>query len=192
MYTISFNGQTVSLPDNAKAILTASGLEIINPVNTPTPAYIPLKIGPDRKLYRPTEAEFNADVARAKHQTVDTKALTEVVRSGNGHKTAKVRDLNDDEKNHIRRFFQAVNGEIRPDACVALRNSMTTKSEISIFQVTGFVTYMHGEIMAGLATVRNLPRYLAYLQSHRAMWAKYNSPKYAAMRLQNHCTEQLV
>ena len=191
MYTISFNGQTVTLPDDAKAILTASGLEIINPVSTPKPAYIPLKIS-GGKAYRPTEAEWNADIARAKHQTVNTKALTEVVRSGNGHKIAKVRSLNDDEKNHIRRYFQAVNGEIRPDSCVALRNAMPTKSEISIFQVTGFVTYLHGEVMAGLATVRNLPRYLAYLQSHRAMWAKYNSPKYAAMRLKNHCTEQLV
>jgi hypothetical protein len=168
MYTISFNGQTVTLPDNAKAVITAGRLEIINPVNPPKVTPLP------------------------KHQTVNTKALSEVVRSGNGHKIAKVRGLDDDEKNHIRRFFQAVNGEIRPDACVALRNAMPTKAEISIFQVTGFVTYMHGEVMAGLATVRNLPRYLAYLQSHRAMWAKYNSPKYAAMRLQNHCTEQLV
>ena len=170
MYTMTYNGQTITIPDDAKVIVTAKGLEIINPVSTPKPETKPATV----------------------HQTVNTKALTEVVRSGNGHKIAKVRSLNDDEKNHIRRYFQAVNGEIRPDSCVALRNAMPTKAEISIFQVTGFVTYLHGEVMAGLATVRNLPRYLAYLQSHRAMWAKYNSPKYAAMRLKNHCTEQLV
>ena len=193
MYTISVNGHTISLPDDAKAVFTSNGLEIIRPVNPPKSAYIPLKIGPDHNTYRPTEEEFNAD--RAKHQTVNTSALTETVRSGNGHKIAKVRSLSDHEKNRIRVFFQAVNGEIRPDSCTRLWQSMVQEpdsKDISVFQVTGFVTYLHGQVMGGVDTVRNLPRYLAYLQTHREMWLKYNSPKYAAMRLNNHVNHQLV
>jgi hypothetical protein len=129
------------------------------------------------------------------HQTVNTSALTETVRSGNGHKIAKVRSLSDHEKNRIRVFFQAVNGEIRPDSCTRLWQSMVQEpdsKDISVFQVTGFVTYLHGQVMGGVDTVRNLPRYLAYLQTHREMWLKYNSPKYAAMRLNNHVNHQLV
>jgi hypothetical protein len=190
MFTISFNGQSVTLPDDAKAIVANGRLEIFSPIIPPKPVYIPLKIGPDHKTYRPSLEEFNADKAR--HQAINTTPLTETVRSGNGHKAAKLRGLDDNEKSHIRRFFQAVNGEIRPDACVKLHNSMTTKSEISIFQITGFVTYLHGQVMAGLETVRDLNRYMTYLQSHRNMWAKYNSPKYAAMRARNHMNTQLV
>lgn len=129
------------------------------------------------------------------HQTVNTAALTQTIRSGNGHKIAKVRSLSDSEKNRIRVFFQAVNGEIRPDSCRRLWESMTQEpdsKDVSVFQITGFVTYLHNEVMGGLATVRNLPRYLAYLQSHREMWAKYNSPKYAAMRVRNHVSHELV
>ena len=170
MYTISYNDQTITLPDNAKAYITAGRLEIVYPENPPLPE-------------------------RAKHQTVNTAALTQTLRSGNGHKVAKVRSLFDSEKDRIRTFFQAVNGEIRPDSCTRLWKSMAQEPEskdISIFQVTGFVTYLHSEVMAGLASVRNLPRYMAYLQTHRDMWLKYKSDKYAAMRLANHVNHQLV
>jgi len=176
MYTITVNGQTISLPDGVKAVFTSKGLEIINPITPQKPETIQPKI-------------------ETSHQTVNTAALTQTVRSGNGHKIAKVRSLSDHEKDRIRKFFQAVNGEIRPDSCRRLWESMTQEpdsKDISVFQVTGFVTYMHSEVMGGLASVRDLPRYMAYLQSHREMWLKYNSPKYAAMRVSNHVNHELV
>jgi hypothetical protein len=189
---INYNGHDITISDSSTVILSHGRLEI-RPINPPKSVYIPLKIGPDHRTYRPSIDEFNADVAALKrHQTINTAPLTETVRSGNGHKAAKIRSLNEEEKNHIRVWFNALNGEIRPDACVRLHTSMKTKTEISIFQITGFVTYLHSQVMSGLATVRNIDRYLAYLQSHRDMWAKYNSPKYAAMRAKNHFVAQLV
>jgi hypothetical protein len=102
-------------------------------------------------------------------------------RSGNGHARNKVRSLLDGEKDSIRTEFLSLNGQIDEDACVRLKlNKMPP--EVSIFQVTGFVTYLHLKVAGGELNVRDLPAYLAFLQTHRDMWARYNSQKYIDMR----------
>lgn len=103
-------------------------------------------------------------------------------RSGNGHKSLKVRDLSDHEKDLIRCFFAERNGCIGNDDCVRWRESRLD-SEVAIFQVTGFVTYLHDEVRKGNEDlIRDINVYLTFIQGHRNLWATYNSPKYRALR----------
>jgi hypothetical protein len=97
-------------------------------------------------------------------------------RSGNGHKVAKIRSLYGNEKDTIRAEFLNLNGQIAEDACKPIHDSLD--KDVSIFQVTGFVTYLHSMIAGGSLEVRDMPAYLSFLQGHRGLWAKYNSPKY--------------
>jgi hypothetical protein len=103
-------------------------------------------------------------------------------RSGNGHKSLKVRDLNNQEKALIRCFFAERNGCIGNDDCVRWR-AERLEPEVAIFQVTGFVTYLHDEVRKGSEDlIRDINVYLIYIQGHRNLWATYNSPKYRALR----------
>jgi hypothetical protein len=108
--------------------------------------------------------------------------VTTTKRNGNGHKSAKVRDLLDGEKDHIRSCFQGCNGQIAEDKCVDMKQHTQIGTEISIFQVTGFVTYLHKEIAMGKSSVGDMDAYLKFLQGHRSLWSTWNSPKYQAMR----------
>jgi hypothetical protein len=103
-------------------------------------------------------------------------------RSGNGHKKEKIRSLLDSEKDHIRTQFSLVNGQIADDACVGIKGNPQIGAEISIFQVTGFVTYLHKQVAMGKLILNDINKYLEFLQGHRDLWARYNSPKYQAMR----------
>jgi hypothetical protein len=156
---ITYNGQTVEVNSDHVTINLSStgGLEI-------------------KAINKPVHTEVV-------HQVINTAPLTQTVRSGNGHKSLKVRGLDDAERDKIRRFFLAYNGEIKPDACVSLHKTMSP--DLAIFQITGFVTYLHGECRKGLVPLRNYARYETYLQSHRDQWATYNSPKYVSMRAKN-------
>ena len=103
-----------------------------------------------------------------------------VKKSGNGHKSAKVRELEDSEKDLIRSVFTSLNGQITEDACKPILSKMDPV--ISIFQVTGFVSYLHRKVAEGVVILRDLSAYLEFLKQHRGLWATYNSPKYEALR----------
>jgi hypothetical protein len=113
----------------------------------------------------------------------DPKVVAGLPRKGNGHKVAKKRALTDSEKDTIKMEFLALNGQIADDACQPIHQKLDP--EVTIFQVTGFVSYLHRKIAEGTQTVRNLDNYLTFIQSHRDKWATYNSPKYVALRKQN-------
>jgi len=115
------------------------------------------------------------------HQT--TTMPTPVKRTGNGHKSKKVRSLLDAEKDTIRAEFVAINGQIAEDACKPIHSKMDP--EISIFQVTGFVTYLHSKVAAGALQLKDLSAYVEFLKGHRKLWATYDSPKYRALRQKN-------
>lgn len=101
-------------------------------------------------------------------------------RTGNGHKIAKKRKLTDQEKDDIRSFFLQKSGMIGDDDCVAHHKAMD--QIVTIFQVTGFCTYLHKKVAMGDLTLTNLPGYVAWMQTRRDLWAQYDSPKYKAMR----------
>lgn len=107
--------------------------------------------------------------------TEDRKA-----RNGNGHASKKVRDLNDNEKDIIRAGFTSLNGQIHEDACKPIHDRLNP--EVSMAQVTGFVTYLHGRVASGALTLKDMPAYLTFIEGHRDLWATYNSPKYQALR----------
>jgi hypothetical protein len=101
-------------------------------------------------------------------------------RSGNGHKIEKKRDLTGSEKDGIRSWFYKVNGQIENDLCVSYKGDMDP--DVAIFQVTGFVTYMHLQVAMGKVILSDLKSYFEFIGHHRNLWATYNSPKYRAMR----------
>lgn len=98
----------------------------------------------------------------------------------NGHYARKKRDLQDSERDIIRAAFLSKNGEIEEDACVEIKADLDP--DVTIFQVTGFVTYLHNQIASGSLVVKNMASYEIFIQNHRDLWAKYDSPKYRAMR----------
>lgn len=114
---------------------------------------------------------------RLKKQRVEPSTGT----SGNGHVARKVRDLTDSERDFIRSSFVNWNGQVEDDTCV---NEIKPKldDEVTIFQITGFVTYLHNQVAAGQLQLTNVSGYLDFIQKHRDLWAKYDSPKYRAMR----------
>ena len=102
-------------------------------------------------------------------------------RSGNGHAKMKVRDLRDSERDIISDFFMQKNGQIEDKDCVDFRKA-SLDSEVAIFQVTGFVSYLHNQIAMGKFEVGDMNAYLVHIQNHRNLWKTYDSPKYRAMR----------
>jgi hypothetical protein len=143
---------------------------------TPTAGTVPSKkADPTPPVTTPPEPLTIADITDPSTPAAPKK------RNGNGHAKNKVRSLLDGEKDSIRSEFLTLNGQIDEDACVRLKKNKMPP-EVSIFQVTGFVTYLHLKVAGGELDVRDLPAYLAFLQKHRDMWSRYNSPKYVAMR----------
>ena len=102
-------------------------------------------------------------------------------RNGNGHKKEKIRDLNESEKNTILDWFKRLNGCIGKDACVSFKRDYFGPV-VKIFQVTGYVTSLHGQVRRGKLVLRDMPMYETFLLSHRTLWASYNSAKYVALR----------
>ena len=101
-------------------------------------------------------------------------------RNGNGHKTAMKRKLIDQEKDRIREFFLLKSGMIGDDDCVVHHKAMD--QTVTIFQVTGFCTYLHKKVAMGDLTLTNLPGYISWMKTRRDLWSQYDSPKYRAMR----------
>jgi len=92
-------------------------------------------------------------------------------RSGNGHKKAKTRKLYDWEKNIIRFEFIKLNGQIHEDACLEIKNRLG--KEVSIFQVTGFVTLLHKYVSLGKLSLPDMTSYVIHLKQKHKLWAQY-------------------
>ena len=133
-----------------------------------------------------TLAEVVTEIKKEPKKVSEPKSIEVIIpsleptRSGNGHKSLKKRDLTDSEKNDIRSFFLNKNGQIENNACVEYKKGMD--SEVAIFQVTGFVSYLHLQIACGKLRVHDMSTYLEFIGSHRNLWSTYDSPKYRAMR----------
>ncbi len=112
-------------------------------------------------------------------------AAASAPRNGNGHATTWKRKLNDNEKNYIHGEFLKLNGEFEDakKSCTAMLPRMG--AEISVWQITGFVSYLHREIAANRSQVGDMDVYMKFLKNHKKLWAQYNSSKYAALRKVN-------
>jgi hypothetical protein len=107
-------------------------------------------------------------------------------RNGNGHKVEKKRNLTNPERDMIRAEFMQVKCMIYEDACVEMYNRIKTtlpnSLELAIFQVTGFVSYLHAQIAEGKLIPPDIDLYKTWLQGKRELYATYNSPKYIELR----------
>jgi hypothetical protein len=102
--------------------------------------------------------------------------------SKNGHKSLKIRDLFEPEKDKIKNeLFIPNNGIIERDLCVTFKRQHMPE-EVTIFQVTGYVTTLHGQVAKGVFRLRNQRAYEAAIEKHRALWNTYNTPKYIERR----------
>lgn len=112
------------------------------------------------------------------------EAKSESVRNGNGHKIEKVRDLNDQEKDILRSEFLSSNGQfLYKDCSKNLKPRMGM--DIAIWQVTGFISYLHAEVARGNIDLPNLPQYLEFLkEKYPSLSKQYDSPKFQELRAQ--------
>lgn len=101
---------------------------------------------------------------------------------GNGHKSQKIRDLTEKEKELIqKKLFMPANGMIGADACVKFR-AKYFPAEVTIFQITGCIVSLHRKVAQGLLNLRDMSAYEKFIRSHRNLWKTYDSPRYQAMR----------
>jgi len=115
------------------------------------------------------------------------------IRGGNGHKvTTDLIKLNNTEKDNIRALFVRLNGifEDCKKKCtdyminhfVSEWQSLGTVDRHSVFQLTGFVSYLHREVARGRFRVPDMPRYLLWLKNQYGLWSQYNSERYVHYR----------
>lgn len=106
-------------------------------------------------------------------------------RNGNGHKSTKKRDLSGAEKDAIRAHFIGADGIIEEDDLVRLKPTFPRGDELSIFQLNGFVSYLHRKIAYGNRRIIDridMNRYMEWMKKQVKLWAQYNSPKYETYR----------
>jgi hypothetical protein len=109
-------------------------------------------------------------------------------RTGNGHKSEKVRDLIDSERHLIRNYlFIPKNGQIEDDDCVVFKNNVSELNEIAIFQITGFISVLHTRVAEGGLQVNDLVAYESWMRTKygETLWARYNLPLYVKTRAIN-------
>ena len=119
-------------------------------------------------------------VAESKRRRIRT--VPAPTRSGNGHKALKTRDLESLEKNKIEtKLFIPNNGCIGPDMCVEFKMKHLP-DDVAIFQITGYVTALHGKVARGKMHLQNMEAYETFIRTHRSLWRTFDSPKYRSMR----------
>lgn len=122
-------------------------------------------------------AKLKEECNSAYHRLTNTKPT---VKNGNNHKVAKKRPLTTLERNMIRERFIVQNGQFERYEAAALRTQLN--QSVSIFQVTGYITTLHGEVSKGNLTLGNRSAYDRFIESHRRHWRTYKGKKYDKMR----------
>lgn len=117
-------------------------------------------------------------------QNQTTLIETHVRPSRNGHKSEMVRKLNNTERDLFRTAFITKNGEFEEDDCVVLKRRVS--AEVAIFQVTGFISYLHRDVAQGRTVLPDLQRYKDWMSSkYPNLLQQYFSPRFALVREAN-------
>ena len=101
----------------------------------------------------------------------------------NKHVCKKVRSLTDAEKDLIRNEFLNLNGifeESKKD-CTRIRDRLSP--DISVFQVSTYVLFLHRQVASGRLQVSDRRAYFSALRDRRKHWLTYRSDKYRRMKL---------
>lgn len=105
-------------------------------------------------------------------------------RTGNGHKKEKVRDLEDPERNFFKNTFLSKNGQLEADACTVLKQGVAP--EVAIFQITGFISYLHREVAQNRLELNNLQAYCSWMhERYQDLWEQWNRPAFVNVRRAN-------
>ena len=97
----------------------------------------------------------------------------------------KTRNLKDDERTTMRVYFIQKEGRVYGDDCVELKTMLSP--DLSLWQVTGFISLLHHEVAEGKIKPANLSLYEDWLkvQYEAGLWARYSNPKYVEARDKN-------
>ena len=140
--------------------------------------------GEDFGIFRDPEEEFSTDdeEVTSDNNSIPNASNVSKPRTGNGHEAKKTRDLNDSEKDTIKSDFLALNGQFvdSKKSCQPILEKLG--SDITIWQVVGFVSLLHRYIAMGGLQVPDLDAYKIFLEEHHKLWAQYNSSKYQTAR----------
>ena len=128
------------------------------------PAMVQEEKGNNKPKDKPKKKKI---VPPKKKETIkDNSNKSSVLGEGsNGHKAQKVRDLEDDEKDLMREKFIEMNGEIHEDYCLEIKSELS--EDISIFQVTGFISYLHKEVKKRELVLSNMRSYNNFQKQKR-------------------------
>jgi hypothetical protein len=114
------------------------------------------------------------------------QAKTYPKRTGNGHKVEKKRALNPTEKDCIRTWFLQRNGQLENKDCRHfITMYLSDSSEVAIFQITGYVSYLHREVACGRVIPRNIDAYVTWVRMKQGMSNFYCRPNVTEVRKQN-------
>lgn len=116
----------------------------------------------------------------AKRLFCEPKTNTVPPSSENNHGRNRKRALTKLEKKRIQEQFLAANGIVPDDFCLRLKNEVG--SNVSIFQITGYVTKLHVMVKKGILQVADLASYTALREKRRQLWTSYRSERYRKMR----------
>lgn len=106
-------------------------------------------------------------------------------RTGNGHAVAKVRKLTDEEKTKIRKWYVIKSGMIDKRDCTEFKIDCFP-SEITVWQITGFVSLLHNEVAEGVIGLPQILSYVNWIKDRQgALWARWNNPQYIKVRHAN-------
>jgi hypothetical protein len=111
------------------------------------------------------------------------KARQEGSEPKNGHKVERKRDLTEVEKNKITNFFLSHSGKLEYDMSVAWRKA-NLPTDVSAFQVVGFVTTLHRAATKGTLKVKDPDGYAEFMKKHREYAARFNTPQAWVGRLE--------
>ena len=102
----------------------------------------------------------------------------------NGHKSSFERKLNHAERDLFRAHFIRKNGQFNEDDCTTLKALVDPK--VGIFQVTGFISYLHRDVAQGRTELPDLARYCEWMRTkYGNLWAQFNKPLFVEARQAN-------
>ena len=117
--------------------------------------------------------------------------------AGNKHARNFQRKLTEHEEALIKRAFLKLNGIFDPNKqdCSRIRDTLPAPDEISVFQVSGYVTKLHRAAASGELELKDRRAYLTAIRAHRKHWLTYEGEKYDQMRerkgSENHSSSQI-
>jgi len=136
-------------------------------------------IEPD--IPEPSPVSISFPDPEAAQTTVLIKPKITRNRTGNRHKREKVRDLEDVERAFFRKTFLDKNGQIENDLCTVMKQGVA--SEVAIFQITGYISYLHREVAQNRLVLNNLQAYCQWMcERYHDLWEQWNRPAFVNMR----------